>query len=487
MYDGLNLSFLNDTNQHWDEFLTAYFGLPPVAQGWQGSVGSDWNDPGNWSAGINPGPQVIAEFNTPTDQQPVIGRDTTIMGVSLETPGWTIGGTGETLSVGTGGIDSAGDGINTVDPNVVMGTDSSWAVGDENTLVLNGTFGGGNNTLTKDGAGRLVIAGGQDPASGLALNVGAGTVQFAPAAGPLVLSSLSVADTGGVPTARLDLASGQLIVDYHDAAASPLEDIKRWIAAGYNGMTWTGNGLTSSAAAVNPLIYGVGYAQNDRLFAPYSSFAGQVVDSSCVLVKYTYAGDLNLDGRVDDNDVSILGLYYDGGAVNTHYWNQGDLFGYDGRIDDNDVSILGLTYGLGVGNPLGGGAAGVTLAAPTEPAAQPAAALAPSPVALGASESSPVAALVPSEIGVVDVARQESLAPAASDSAASSGAEALLAAAGAAVGSSGAVGPVAALEVTAMAPPLAWQWADRGEGLPAADGGTLDLLSLPALAVLAGA
>jgi hypothetical protein len=38
-----------------------------------------------------------------------------------------------------------------------------------------------------------------------------------------------------------------------------------------------------------------------------------------------------------------------------------------------------------------------------------------------------------------------------------------------------------------MAPPPAWQSADRGERLPAADGGALDLLSLPALAVFAGA
>jgi hypothetical protein len=44
--------------------------------------------------------------------------------------------------------------------------------------------------------------------------------------------------------------------------------------------------------------------------------------------------------------------------VNTHYWNEGDVFGYDGRIDDNDVAVFGLTYGLGIGNPLGGGPAG---------------------------------------------------------------------------------------------------------------------------------
>jgi hypothetical protein len=44
--------------------------------------------------------------------------------------------------------------------------------------------------------------------------------------------------------------------------------------------------------------------------------------------------------------------------VNTHYWNEGDVFCYTGRINDNDVAIIGLTYGLGIGAPLGGGPAG---------------------------------------------------------------------------------------------------------------------------------
>jgi len=218
------------------------------------------------------------------------------------------------------------------------------------------------------------------------LDLGSGAVlAFAPGAPKtLVTKSLNVAEAGSAPTARLDIGSGALIVGYDDGAASPLADVKRWIAEGYNGMTWTGNGITSSAAAANPIIYGVGYAQNDMLFAPYNNFAGQPVDSSCVLVKYTYAGDLNLDGRVDDNDVSILGLFYDNGATTSHRWSQGDLFGYDGRIDDNDVAILGLTYGLGVGNPLGSSPVG---AAP-EPAAMPAVATAaPAPVVLSAAAS----------------------------------------------------------------------------------------------------
>jgi hypothetical protein len=219
---------------------------------------------------------------------------------------------------------------------------------------------------------------------GLDLAAG-GALTFAPGAPKTLLTkSLTIAETAGVPTARLDLASGRLIVDYDGGAASPLEDVKRWIAAGYNGMTWTGNGLASSAAALAPITYGLGYAQNNMLLAPYKSFAGQPVDSSSVLVKYTYAGDLNLDGCVDDNDVAILGLHYDGGAVNTHSWSQGDLFGYDGRIDDNDVSILGLTYGLGVGNPLGGGPVGAVpepAAATAAPAAVPLSAAAPTSLA----------------------------------------------------------------------------------------------------------
>jgi hypothetical protein len=97
------------------------------------------------------------------------------------------------------------------------------------------------------------------------------------------------------------------------------------------------------------------------LFLPYDVFSGEPVDLSTILVEYTYLGDVNLDGCVDDNDITFINLFYDGGVASNHYWNEGDIFGYDGRIDDNDMTILNLTYGagwlwgepLGVGDPLG--------------------------------------------------------------------------------------------------------------------------------------
>jgi hypothetical protein len=202
---------------------------------------------------------------------------------------------------------------------------------------------------------------------GLDLAAGA-TLTFAPGTPKtLVTKGLTIAESGGAPTARLDLASGRLIVDYDDGAASPLADVRRWIAAGCAGMTWTGSGITSSAAAGNATTYGLGYAQNDILVAPYAVFSGVPVDSSTILVKYTDLGDVNLDGKVDDNDVTMMVLNYDRGQVSTHTWQDGDVSRYDGKIDDNDVTLLVLNYGAGWkpgrGAPLGG--APVAAALPT--------------------------------------------------------------------------------------------------------------------------
>jgi hypothetical protein len=193
----------------------------------------------------------------------------------------------------------------------------------------------------------------------------AGTVTVAPDGtdgGTSVVNVLTIAG-GATPTGRLDLANNDLIWDYPEgvprAPSIQFENVKQWIASGYNNRTWTGNGIASSAAALDPVRYGLGYAQNDMLFNPYNEFSGQPVDLTSVLVKYTYLGDVNLDGKVDDNDVTIMVLGYDRGRVSTHTWQQGDVFGYDGKIDDNDITVLVLNYRRGIGSPLGEAAAAV--------------------------------------------------------------------------------------------------------------------------------
>jgi len=72
---------------------------------------------------------------------------------------------------------------------------------------------------------------------------------------------------------------------------------------------------------------------------------------------------VNLDGKVDDNDVMSLVLNYDRGLSSAYTWPEGDVSGYDGKIDDNDVTALVLNYGAGwkpgQGGPLGGISAAV--------------------------------------------------------------------------------------------------------------------------------
>jgi hypothetical protein len=107
--------------------------------------------------------------------------------------------------------------------------------------------------------------------------------------------------------------------------------------------TWTGNGITSSTAANNPSGRAVGYADNGSLpLEPYIVWVGYTVDNSDVLVRYTVWGDTNLDGTVNDDDVTVLGASWAPGAGNP-FWSLGDL-DFNGYVDDDDVTILGALY-----------------------------------------------------------------------------------------------------------------------------------------------
>jgi hypothetical protein len=84
------------------------------------------------------------------------------------------------------------------------------------------------------------------------------------------------------------------------------------------------------------------------LYPKFGNVTPVSVALESVLVKLTYRGDVNLDGVVDDLDVAMIGLFYDGGAgPGGKGWFEGDIYLQDGYCDDNDVAMLGLTYGYG--------------------------------------------------------------------------------------------------------------------------------------------
>jgi hypothetical protein len=154
--------------------------------------------------------------------------------------------------------------------------------------------------------------------------------------------------------ATLDLTTGALVVNY--SGDSPVATIRDQILSGRGGpgmgAAWNGAGITSStAAAANqtaPESRSVGYAENALLpLGRYTDFRGVAVDDTAILIAYTRTGDANLDGIVNDDDVTIVGATYAPGVAGAQ-WALGD-FDYNGFVDDEDVTLLGALYDPGAG------------------------------------------------------------------------------------------------------------------------------------------
>jgi len=335
-----------------------------------------WEDPNNWSPAFAANWQTTAVFRSAATHQPALCQGESISGVSFLTAGWAIGGSGHTLTVGSGGIDSAGSGTNTVDPNVTMIDDSTWTIEGDNTLVLEGALSGGGNLLTKDGGGTLVLDGSQDYGAGLSLTMDGGTMRLG-GSQTLVLESLAL---GSEPA--LDVGEGNLVVDYTGDPSS-YDQIAAWVRSGLNldnDGYWDGPGITSSAAAAGT-ITAVGIIDNADpepkigWSAGWTDLEGVPVDETSVLVKYTYYGDLDFDGIVNSNDYDLIdntfALYDPLDPINTApdggwRWSVGDVT-YDGMVDSNDYDKIDNAFALQSG-ALGGTGGAVAPAVSAAPA-----------------------------------------------------------------------------------------------------------------------
>jgi hypothetical protein len=148
--------------------------------------------------------------------------------------------------------------------------------------------------------------------------------------GTSVVKSLTI-----TPGGKLDLTNNSMVIDYTAPIGTLLTDTRQNLQSGR---------LTSATADAT---HRLGYADNALL--GLSTFAGQPIDSSSVLVKFTYAGDANLDGMVNIQDLLALATHYN--SVSSQVWTSGD-FNYDGAVNSADLALLARTWQAGVGAPL---------------------------------------------------------------------------------------------------------------------------------------
>jgi hypothetical protein len=246
-------------------------------------------------------------------------------------------------------------------------------------LHLNGQFGGGiNNTggqLVVDAGGILLTNGSHNLSGGTATldgvwNAtnssvtslqnfrGSGTLNITNSGrvnvltngtntGTSRLAALTITTNG-----RLDLNDNDLVIDY--TGPSPYLATRTLIStARQPSANWAGPGLTSSTAAaqVNK-ITGLGIVEGSDYIPLFgSTFSGQTIDATSVLVKYTYNGDTDLSGEVDFDDYARVDATFLGGGV-SNKWFDGD-FDHNGSVDFDDYALIDSAFIL-QGGPLDG-------------------------------------------------------------------------------------------------------------------------------------
>jgi hypothetical protein len=303
-------------------------GNPQNIPTWSPDSSGDWNSTGNWSIFSVPnGIGVEADF---------MGAITQNRNIYTDIP----------VTVGTLNFNNANkyviDGAGSLTLQTASG--NAQVIVQQGTQEINVPLTLASNTTFNVASGaNLVIADPISINSGLSLTqTGTGTVTYestitagsssmiafgnSSTANSLTLLSGSKAILSGTGTvltlqqglnlasgAKLDVAKDQVDVDY--TGASPAATIGSELATAYANGTWTGNGITSSAAS---------YAAGTSV--------GYYDNGSIVKVEFTWIGDLNCDGVINATDKAMMGTAGTG-------WQHGDL-NYDGKVNADDYALF---------------------------------------------------------------------------------------------------------------------------------------------------
>jgi hypothetical protein len=288
-----------------------------------------------------------------------------------------------------------GNGAHTISAPVILADDLSIVHNSSGELLFSGALNNAGHAITKSGPGTLTIAGVQTHGAGASLTVSAGTANINTNAGSATARNLSVtansttnfgstqhlnnlsigagakatltaggnkvlvsnvptiAGATGAWTGTLDLTDNDAA--FQSSAANKIADFNRLydqLKSGYAAAAWNGTGINSSTAAADA-NFETGLVMIDNEVFGYTDFSGQTVDANSILLKYTYYGDIDANGEVNADDLTIFANNF--GKPSGAGQVDGDI-DFDADVDADDLTVFANNFGKGVGNPLSSGA-----------------------------------------------------------------------------------------------------------------------------------
>jgi autotransporter-associated beta strand protein len=335
---------------------------------WSNTGGGTWDSLSNWSNSEIPEiAQSTANFGSAIQIASTVTLDAN----------WTVGtvtfnninsytlaaGSGGTITLDNGGASATAaltdnGGTHTISAPVNLNSGLlATVVNPGDALFITGPISGaGSITLT--GAGTLSLAGVNTYAG--ATNITSGTLQVATATALPATTAVTVGTASTTATLQLtapngtfavstvaslkintgstvDLVTNALAINFGSPANDPIAAVVSALTNGYSSGFWTGTGITSSAAAADSSLYTVGYADGNV------DTNGAAAPNQ-ILVKFTLAGDANLDGTVNFADLLVVAQHFN---TSGNDWAEGNfLYDPNGVVGFSDLLLVAQNFNL---------------------------------------------------------------------------------------------------------------------------------------------
>jgi hypothetical protein len=277
-----------------------------------------------------------------------VGGDITVVNTSA------VGSTTATISLSGGTLNMTGHAIFVIqNTGTVSTTLNTPPAGQTATIANLGGIGVGGAGLTVNGGGTLQLAG--NSAHSEPSTVTSGTLSVLNngliGSGTLTANGGNVVFQSGNPLAQkvaaVSIASGNT-VDLNDndmivGNGTSKADVTAAIRSARNGGSWDGSGLTSTEARNRPAhntTLGVLSGAEYTSVGGTGTFSGQSYADTDTLVKYTYYGDTDFNGKINFDDY----VRTDNG-FNNHLtgWLNGD-FDHSGTVNFDDYVLIDLAF-----------------------------------------------------------------------------------------------------------------------------------------------